>query len=88
MLANLTPAQEPVAWYGALGVLLNALEVAFFIFAPHFGITLDIPEESAIAGVTNGFYLVIGAIVTRQNVTPTAPPPVPAPTPPVAPLPN
>jgi hypothetical protein len=80
-LSNLTPPQEPVAWYGALGILLNAIMVAFFVFAPNHGLALSAPEDGAIEGVVNGAYLLIGALVTRQAVTPIAPPPQPSPAP-------
>lgn len=79
MFANLTPAQEPVAWYGALGILLNAVMVAVFVFAPRENLNLTVAEQGALAGVANGVYLLIGAFFVRASTTPTAPPPTPAP---------
>jgi hypothetical protein len=78
-MINLTPAQEPVAWYGALGILLNAILVALFIFSPRDGVSFSGAEQGAVAGIVNGIYLVVGAVLTRQAVTPTAPAPVAAP---------
>lgn len=77
MLANLTPAQEPVAWLGAVGVLLNAVLVAVFVFAPRFGLILSSAEQAALGGIVNGALLVVGAILVRGAVTPNAPPPPP-----------
>lgn len=75
---NLTPSQEPVAWYGALGVLLNAILVAIFVFAPDHGLNLSGAEQGALGGVVNAAYLLVGAFITRQAVSPVAPPPNPS----------
>ena len=73
MFANLTPAQEPVAW-GALGTALLELVV---IFAPRFGVHISGDEQVALgAFVAAAIPLIVGLFV-RQSTTPTAPPPKP-----------
>ncbi len=75
MLSNLTPAQEPAVWGG----LATAVLALIVVFLPRFGVNLSKDELAALQGLVLVAIPILIALVVRQNVTPTAPPPAPAP---------
>lgn len=62
-------SQEPVRWYVAIQVLVQAVLVALVAF----GVDLEPEQVAAIMGVAASVTAIIGGIVTRGKVSPVPP---------------
>lgn len=62
-------AAEPALWVGLVQAVLILLVA--------FGVPLTVDQKAAVIGLTSAVLAVIGAVVTRSQVTPVAKTPPP-----------